>query len=140
MDLNLIVSQALAAAVETAVKPLRDRVEQLEASVRALDAWSATAGAHLTDRLNAVETRVLSTTDTVGLQAICNRLDALEASINVEDLEETIDARISEYIENNDLSEFVDASNLDWSGIDNHIDEKVEERVRELICSAQISL
>jgi len=136
IDLNTALTQA----INEALKPLLERIATIESSVRALDAWSATAGRHLTDRLNAVETRVLTTTDNVGLQAICNRLDALEASINVDDLEETIDARISEYVENNDLSEFVDASNLDWSGFDNHIDEKVEERVRELICSAQISL
>lgn len=136
IDLNKALTQTL----DDALKPLIERIATLESSVWALNAWSAKAGSHLTDRLSAVETRALTATDTVGLQAICNRLDALEASINVEDLEETIDARISEYLENNDLAEFVDASNLDWSGFDDHIDEQVEGRVRELICSAQISL
>lgn len=140
IDLNTILNTALTQAINEALKPLLERIATIESSVQHLDVWSTSTGNVMTDRLNAVETRVLTTTDNVGLQAICNRLDALEASINVEDLEETIDARISEYIENNDLSEFVDASNLDWSGIDNHIDEKVEERVRELICAAQISL
>jgi hypothetical protein len=147
IDLNTVLNTALTQALNEALKPLLERIAQLEASTRALDAWSATAGSHLTERLTTLEARVMATTDSGRLDAICHRLEILEAREGtVEDLEHTIDERIGTYLEHDDLTSRINADELDLSrAIEETLEsmdltDAIAEAVRDLLADARITL
>lgn len=147
IDLNTIINTALTQALNEALRPLLERIATIESSVQHLDVWSTSTGNVMTDRLTALEARVMTTTDTGRLDAICHRLDALEAREGtIDDLEHTIDERISTYLDNDDLTSRIDADELDLSrAIEETLEnmdltDAITEAVRDLLADARITL
>lgn len=147
IDLNTVLNTALTQALTQALKPLLERIATIESSVQHLDVWSTSTGNVMTDRLTALEARVMTTTDSGRLDAICHRLDTLEAREGtVEDLEHTIDDRISNYLDNDDLTSRIDVDELDLHrAIEQTIDgmdltDVVSSAVRDLLSDARITL
>ena len=150
IDLNTILNTALTQALNDALKPLLERIATIESSVQHLDVWSTSTGNVMTDRLTALEARVMTTTDTGRLDAICHRLDTLEARISTyldhDDLEHTIDERISTYLEHDDLTSRINADELDLSrAIEETLEnmdltDAITEAVRDLLADARITL
>lgn len=145
IDLNTILNTALTQALNEALKPLLERIATIESSVQHLDVWTTSTGNVMTDRLTALEARVMTTTDSGRLDAICHRLDTLEAR-DEEDLEHTIDERIGTYLENDDLTSRIDADELDLSrAIEETLEnmdltDAITEAVRDLLADARITL
>lgn len=147
IDLNTILNTALAQALNEALKPLLERIATIESSVQHLDVWSTSTGNVMTDRLTALEARVMTTTDSGRLDAICHRLDTLEAREGtVEDLEDTIDERIGTFLDNDDLTSRIDVDGLDLHrAIEEALDgmdltDIVSATVRDLLADARITL
>jgi len=147
IDLNTVLNTALTQALNEALKPLLERIATIESSVQHLDVWSTSTGNVMTDRLTALEARVMTTTDSGRLDAICHRLETLEAREGtVEDLEDTIDDRISNYLDNDDLTSRIDVDELDLHrAIEQTIDgmdltDVVSSAVRDLLADARITL
>jgi len=147
IDLNTILNTALTQALNEALKPLLERIATIESSVQHLDVWSTSTGNVMTDRLTALEARVMATTDPGSLDAICHRLDTLEAREGtVEDLEDTIDERIGTFLDNDDLTSRIDVDGLDLHrAIEEALDgmdltDIVSATVRDLLADARITL
>ena len=147
IDLNTILNTALTQALNEALKPLLERIATIESSVQHLDVWSTSTGNVMTDRLTALEARVMTTTDSGRLDAICHRLDTLEAREGtVEDLEDTIDERIGTFLDNDDLTSRIDVDGLDLHrAIEEALDgmdltDIVSATVRDLLADARITL
>lgn len=147
IDLNTILNTALTQALNEALKPLLERIATIESSVQHLDVWSTSTGNVFTDRLTALEARVMTTTDSGRLDAICHRLDTLEAREGtVEDLEDTIDERIGTFLDNDDLTSRIDVDGLDLHrAIEEALDgmdltDIVSATVRDLLADARITL
>lgn len=147
IDLNTILNTTLTQALNEALKPLLERIATIESSVQHLDVWSTSTGNVMTDRLTALEARVMATTDSGRLDAICHRLDTLEAREGtVEDLEDTIDERIGTFLDNDDLTSRIDVDGLDLHrAIEEALDgmdltDIVSATVRDLLADARITL
>lgn len=147
IDLNTILNTALTQALNEALKPLLERIATIESSVQHLDVWSTSTGNVMTDRLTTLEARVMTTTDSGRLDAICHRLDTLEAREGtVEDLEDTIDERIGTFLDNDDLTSRIDVDGLDLHrAIEEALDgmdltDIVSATVRDLLADARITL
>lgn len=147
IDLNTVLNTALTQALNEALKPLLERIATIESSVQHLDVWSTSTGNVMTDRLTALEARVMTTTDSGRLDAICHRLDTLEAREGtVEDLEDTIDERIGTFLDNDDLTSRIDVDGLDLHrAIEEALDgmdltDVVSATVRDLLADARITL
>lgn len=147
IDLNTVLNTALTQALNEALKPLLERIATIESSVQHLDVWSTSTGNVMTDRLTTLEARVMATTDSGRLDAICHRLDTLEAREGtVEDLEHTIDERIGNFLDNDDLTSRIDADELDLSrAIEQTLEsmdltDAIAEAVRDLLADARITL
>lgn len=121
IDLNTVLNTALTQALNEALKPLLERIATIESRV--------------------------GTMDPNRLDAICHRLDTLEAREGtVDDLEHTIDERIGNFLDNDDLTSRIDADELD---LHNAIEQTLEsmdltdaiaEAVRDLLSDARITL
>ena len=129
IDLNTIINTALTQALNEALRPLLERIEKIESSVQHLDVWSTSTGNVMTDRLTALEARVMTTTNP-------------DSSA----LDDLIDDRISTYLDNDDLTSRIDADELDLHhAIEQTIDgmdltDVITEAVRDLLADARIKL
>lgn len=129
IDLNTILNTALTQALNEALKPLLERIATIESSVQHLDVWSTSTGNVLTDRLTALEARVMATTEP-------------DSSA----LDDLIDDRISNYLDNDDLTSRIDVDGLDLHrAIEEALDgmdltDIVSATVRDLLADARITL
>lgn len=129
IDLNTILNTALTQALNEALKPLLERIATIEASVQHLDVWSTSTGNVMTDRLTALEARVMATTEP-------------DSSA----LDDLIDDRISNYLDNDDLTSRIDVDGLDLHrAIEEALDgmdltDIVSATVRDLLADARITL
>lgn len=129
IDLNTILNTALTQALNDALKPLLERIATIESSVQHLDVWSTSTGNVMTDRLTALEARVMATTEP-------------DSSA----LDDLIDDRISNYLDNDDLTSRIDVDGLDLHrAIEEALDgmdltDIVSATVRDLLADARITL
>lgn len=129
IDLNTILNTALTQALNEALKPLLERIATIESSVQHLDVWSTSTGNVMTDRLTALEARVMATTEP-------------DSSA----LDDLIDDRISNYLDNDDLTSRIDVDGLDLHrAIEEALDgmdltDVVSATVRDLLADARITL
>ncbi len=129
IDLNTILNTALTQALNEALKPLLERIATIESSVQHLDVWSTSTGNVMTDRLTALEARVMATTEP-------------DSSA----LDDLIDDRISNYLDNDDLTSRIDVDGLDLHrAIEEALDgmdltDIVSATVRDLLADARITL
>lgn len=155
IDLNTVLNTALTQALNEALKPLLERIATIESSVQHLDVWSTSTGNVMTDRLTALEARVMTTTDTGRLDAIYDRLTALDDRVQTiemtgtgttEAMNDLIDERISTFLDNDDLTSRIDADELDLSrAIEETLEnmdltDAITEAVRDLLADARITL
>lgn len=129
IDLNTVLNTALTQALNEALKPLLERIATLESSVQHLDVWSTSTGNVMTDRLTALEARVMTTTNP-----------------ERHALDDLIDDRISNYLDNDDLTSRIDVDELDLHrAIEETLDgmdltDVVSTTVRDLLADARITL
>lgn len=129
IDLNTILNTTLTQALNEALKPLLERIATIESSVQHLDVWSTSTGNVLTDRLTALEARVMTTTEPDNSA-----------------LDDLIDDRISNYLDNDDLTSRIDVDGLDLHrAIEEALDgmdltDVVSATVRDLLADARITL
>lgn len=129
IDLNTILNTTLTQALNEALKPLLERIATIESSVQHLDVWSTSTGNVFTDRLTALEARVMTTTEP-------------DSSA----LDDLIDDRISNYLDNDDLTSRIDVDGLDLHrAIEEALDgmdltDIVSATVRDLLADARITL
>lgn len=129
IDLNTVLNTALTQALNEALKPLLERIETIESSVQHLDVWSTSTGNVFTDRLTALEARVMATTEP-------------DSSA----LDDLIDDRISNYLDNDDLTSRIDVDGLDLHrAIEEALDgmdltDVVSATVRDLLADARITI
>ena len=128
IDLNTLLAQALTKALDDALQPILARIATIEASVQHLDVWSTSTGTILTDRLTALESRAMT-------------------APSVNDLDDLIDDRIGNYLDNDDLASRIDVADLDGleqaisntlEGMD--LEDTVRPVVEELLTHASITL
>lgn len=131
IDLNAILTAALAQAVAEAVKPLEERL-------RALETWAAHTGPNLTDRVNELEARTGYTNETT---AIAARLSALEAQAADAITADQVSHLIDEAIDEIDWNERV-ADALNSIDLADHadIDTSVREAINDIDWAEQIDL
>lgn len=129
IDLNTILNTALTQALNEALKPLLERIATIESSVQHLDVWSTSTGNVMTDRLTALEARVMTTTEP-------------DSSA----LDDLIDDRIGNFLDNDDLTSRIDVDGLDLHrAIEEALDgmdltDVVSATVRDLLADARITL
>ncbi len=127
IDLNTILNTALTQALNEALKPLLERIAKLESSVQQLDAWSISIGNVMTDRLTALEARVTT-------------------NPNSRTLDDVIDDRISDYLDNDDITSRIDVDELELhNAIEQTIDgmdltDVIRAAVRDMLSDARITL
>ena len=128
IDLNTLLAQALTKALDDALQPILARIATIEASVQHLDVWSTSTGTILTDRLTALESRAMT-------------------APSVNDLDDLIDDRIGNYLDNDDLASRIDVADLDGleqaisntlEGMD--LEDTVRPVVEDLLTHASITL
>lgn len=156
IDLNTVLNTALTQALNEALKPLLERIATIESSVQHLDVWSTSTGNVMTDRLTALEARVMTTTDSGRLDAIHDRLTALDDRVQTiemtgtgttDAMDDLIDDRIGNFLDNDDLASRIDVDNLEGleNVISNTLDgmdlaDTVRPVVEELLTNASITL
>ena len=127
IDLNTILNTALTQALNEALKPLLERIATLESSVQHLDVWSTSTGNVMTDRLTALEARVT-------------------INPNSRTLDDVIDDRISDYLDNDDITSRIDVDELELhNAIEQTIDgmdltDVIRAAVRDMLSDARITL